>query len=77
MTRGRWARPLGGPRAITMESMTHATRRPRKTVEDYMALPDDVRAELIDGELYMTPSPNADHQRVSMELCALLRAHLR
>jgi Uma2 family endonuclease len=47
-----------------MPSMPPATSRPRKTVEDYLALPDDVRAELIDGELYVTPSPEADHQRV-------------
>jgi Uma2 family endonuclease len=49
--------------------------RPRKTVEDYLALPDDVRAELIDGELYVTPGPFADHQRVVLNLGVLLRAH--
>lgn len=46
-----------------MPGMSHATRRPRKTLEDYLALPDDVRAELIDGELYVTPSPGTPHQR--------------
>jgi Uma2 family endonuclease len=56
-----------------MEPMTHAMRRPPKTVEDYLALPDDVRAELIGGELYVTPSPDEHHQRISQEICVLLR----
>ena len=34
-----------------------ATSRPLKTVDDFMALGDEVRAELIAGEIYMTPSP--------------------
>ena len=51
-----------------MDAMSPATSRPRKTVEDYLALPDDVRAELMDGELYVTPSPELDHQRVVLGL---------
>lgn len=42
--------------------MAQPRSRPRKTVEDYLALPDDVRAELIDGDLYVTPSPRPRHQ---------------
>ena len=51
-----------------MASMAPTTRRPPKTVDDYMALPDDVRAELIGGELYVTPSPTSGHQTVLQEL---------
>lgn len=40
------------------------TMRPRKTLDDYLALPDDVRAELLDGELYVTPAPGTPHQRM-------------
>lgn len=47
-----------------MSSMAPTTGRPPKTVDDYMALPDDVRAELISGELYVTPSPTPLHQSV-------------
>jgi len=36
--------------------------RPRKTVDDFMSLPEGSRAELIDGELYMCPSPRSRHQ---------------
>ena len=51
-----------------MCSMAPATSRPPKTVDDYMALPDDVRAELISGELYVTPSPTSRHQTVVQRL---------
>jgi len=45
-----------------MKAMAQPTSRPRKTVEDFLALPDDVRAELIGGDLYVTPSPRPRHQ---------------
>ena len=55
-----------------------ATRRPLKTVDDYMALGDEVRAELIAGEIYMTPSPTARHQSIVgslyLDLVAAARA---
>ena len=55
-----------------MGTMSPAIERPRKTVEDYLALPDDVRAELIDGELFVTPSPTPDHQRLVLRLARSL-----
>ena len=60
-----------------MVYMAPATRRPRKTVEDYMALPDDVRAELIDGELYVTPAPSRHHQEAIENLHLRLAPHVR
>ena len=38
------------------------------TVGDYMLLDDDLRCEIIDAELIMTPAPNINHQKVSMAL---------
>lgn len=39
------------------------------TYDDYLLFPDDgKRHELIDGEHYVTPSPNTKHQRVSGNL---------
>ncbi len=58
-----------------MAHMAEALARPRKTVEDYMALPDDVRAELIDGEFYLMPSPGIDHQDIALTIAGCLRAH--
>ena len=44
------------------------------TYEDYCALPDDgKRHEILDGELYMTPSPSVGHQRVAGNLFVALR----
>ena len=48
------------------------------TVEMLDALPDDGnRYEIIDGELFVTPSPRYDHQYVVGELHARLLAYLK
>jgi len=51
--------------------------RPRKTVEDFMNMPEGTRAELIDGELFMSPAPKTPHQRAVMRLITLLDAFVR
>lgn len=48
-------------------------RKPRdKTYEDYLALPEGVKAELIDGELFMTPPPRGRHVRIASLLGIML-----
>jgi Uma2 family endonuclease len=43
------------------------------TYDDFVLFPDDgKRHELIDGEHYVTPSPNTKHQTVSMTLSILI-----
>lgn len=39
-------------------------RKVRYTYQDYLQTPEDKKCELIDGDLYMTPSPLTVHQRV-------------
>ena len=47
------------------------------TYDDFVLFPDDgKRHELIDGEHYVTASPNTKHQQVSMELTFLMRSWL-
>jgi Uma2 family endonuclease len=43
------------------------------TYDDFVLFPDDgLRHELIDGEHYVTPSPNTKHQRISINLTVLI-----
>jgi Uma2 family endonuclease len=51
--------------------------RPPKTEADYLALPDDIRAELIEGEIYLTPAPVPDHQTVALLIAERLLDHAR
>jgi Uma2 family endonuclease len=47
------------------------------TYDDFVLFPDDgLRHELIDGEHYVTPSPNLKHQKVSGNLYLLIGAWL-
>jgi Uma2 family endonuclease len=48
------------------------------TYDDFVLFPDDgMRHELIDGEHYVTPSPNTKHQTVSGNLYLLIATWLR
>jgi Uma2 family endonuclease len=49
--------------------------RPPKTEADYLALPDDIRAELLEGGLYLTPAPVPDHQTVALRIAKHLDDH--
>jgi len=54
--------------------MSQLKTRPRRTVDDYLKLPEGTRAELIEGEILMTPSPKSLHQIVAFNLAAILRS---
>ena len=40
-----------------------------KTIEDYIALPEGTRIELIDGKFYDMAAPTTKHQKIGFELC--------
>jgi len=57
--------------------MSTSPARVKLTYDDFLRFPDDgKRHELIDGEHYVTPSPNTRHQAVSGNLHFLIRSWL-
>ena len=50
---------------------------PIYTIEDIYALPEGVRAELIDGKLYYMASPTVTHQRILGDLLATIHNYLK
>ena len=48
--------------------MTTQTAKVKYTYEDYMRTPDDIRYELLDGELILSPSARTAHQRSSRKI---------
>lgn len=47
------------------------------TSDDYWALPEGIRAELIDGELYDMAPPSLIHQTLVMELSGTIRDYIK
>lgn len=69
---------IGHPDMPRYNDLMATTSSTKYTYEDYVLLPDDGRRkEIIDGELYVTPSPVTKHQAVSRNLEFLLQLHLR
>jgi Uma2 family endonuclease len=59
------------------EAMKSDRARVRLTYDDFLLFPDDgKRHELIDGEHYVTPSPNIRHQTILGNLYFLMRSWL-
>ena len=48
------------------------------TYDEYVAMPDDGKHyEIVNGVLYMTPSPSWSHQEIVLEIASYLRNHFR
>jgi Uma2 family endonuclease len=59
------------------DSMKPAPSRVRLTYDDFELFPDDgKRHELIDGEHYVTPSPNTRHQTIALNLTLVIAGWL-
>jgi len=67
-------------RIASEDVMQQGTQDRRLTYDDFLLFPEDgLRHEIIDGEHYVTPSPNPRHQvlvgRLHFEIELFLRAH--
>lgn len=59
-------------------SAVYRTKQPGEyTIDDYMALPEDERVELIDGVFYDMAAPMTIHQAIGGEIFAALREYIR
>ena len=47
------------------------------TLEQYETLPEDVRAEVFDNEIYYLASPSQDHQIISTELTTIINNYIK
>lgn len=54
----------------------HVKKQGEYTLEDYYALPDDQRAELIDGVLYDMSAPTYPHQIIQLEIGYQLTSYI-
>ncbi|MCM1047254.1 MAG: Uma2 family endonuclease [Clostridiales bacterium] len=47
------------------------------TLEEYEALPENIRAEVFDGQIYYMASPSQIHQTILLELSTLLNSYVK
>ena len=63
---------------VTPADSIQEPKQGRWTYKEYAALPDDgVRYEIVNGVLFMTPSPSGKHQDAVGEIFAYLREHVK
>lgn len=57
---------------LKMDEYTHSVM----TIEEYDSLPENVRVELIDGEVYDMASPSRIHQTLVVKLCNIISNYI-
>ena len=63
---------------VTRADWVPGPRQGRWTYKEYVALPvDGNRYEIVNGVLYMAPSPSGSHQDAALEIASYLRTHVK
>lgn len=68
-------RPEGLDR-VCEELFEYGVKEGNYTLDDYYALPDDKRVELIDGTFYDMAAPSISHQAISMHISYVIRNYI-
>ena len=59
------------------EAAAYSASAQAHTIEDIYALPDGVRAELVDGQLYYMATPTRTHQKINGEMYLAVANYIR
>lgn len=63
---------------VTPADWIREPKQGRWTYKEYAALPNDgIRYEIVNGVLFMTPSPSGQHQDAVLEIAAYLRDYIK
>ncbi len=65
------------PFAVHEARSAYAAKKGPATIEDIYALPDGVRAELLDGKLYFMAAPTRTHQKIAGEMHLIIANYIR
>jgi Uma2 family endonuclease len=63
--------------AVAEATPVYEAKKKKYTLDDYYALPDDQRVELIDGVFYDMGAPSTYHQIVCLELGVMLKNYIK
>ena len=66
---------VGQPYCVKEDEAPYRAER-RYTVDDYLEIPEDTRAELIDGVLYDMASPGISHQDICTRLTVIFGSYI-
>ena len=65
------------PSAVKESAFAYDAAQAKHTIKDIYALPDGVRAELLDGQLYYMAAPTRTHQRIAGEMFLAATNYIR
>lgn len=68
-----------GPRAdvVSEAAAVYGSQKRLYTTKDIEALPDGVRAELVDGEIFYMATPSRTHQKIAGEMHLIVASYIR
>ena len=77
LSKGGWPECIGESAAVYGAGTRRGKKQGEYTVEDYYALPDDMRVELIDGVFYDMASPTSIHQVLLVEMLMQIASYIK